>query len=76
MQNSGKTKFKRTSIDRLLNFLIIGVSTDVKSLSGGQEQGSYIPHKVKPIQTEWIIEVRKKGKGLCPAAGVVYRLDR
>lgn len=27
MQNSGKTKFKRTSIDRLLNFLIIGVST-------------------------------------------------
>lgn len=25
MQNSGKTKFKRTSIDRLLNFLIIGV---------------------------------------------------
>lgn len=26
MQNSGKTKFKRTSIDRLLNFLIIGVS--------------------------------------------------
>lgn len=27
MQNSGKTKFKRTSIDRLLNFIIIGVST-------------------------------------------------
>lgn len=27
MQNSGKTKFKRTSIDRLLNFLIIGVSS-------------------------------------------------
>lgn len=27
MQNSGKSKFKRTSIDRLLNFLIIGVST-------------------------------------------------
>lgn len=26
MQNSGKTKFKRTSIDRLLNFIIIGVS--------------------------------------------------
>lgn len=26
MQNSGKSKFKRTSIDRLLNFLIIGVS--------------------------------------------------
>ncbi|XP_013169836.1 PREDICTED: probable phospholipid-transporting ATPase IM isoform X4 [Papilio xuthus] len=25
MQNSGKTKFKRTSIDRLLNFLIIGI---------------------------------------------------
>jgi magnesium-transporting ATPase (P-type) len=25
MQNSGKTKFKRTSIDRLLNFIIIGV---------------------------------------------------
>lgn len=25
MQNSGKSKFKRTSIDRLLNFLIIGV---------------------------------------------------
>lgn len=28
MQNSGKTKFKRTSIDRLLNFLIIGVSNN------------------------------------------------
>lgn len=26
MQNSGKTKFKSTSIDRLLNFIIIGVS--------------------------------------------------
>jgi hypothetical protein len=26
MQNSGKTKFKRTSIDRLLNFVILGVS--------------------------------------------------
>lgn len=26
MKNSGKSKFKRTSIDRLLNFLIIGVS--------------------------------------------------
>lgn len=25
MQNSGKTKFKRTSIDRLLNFIILGV---------------------------------------------------
>ncbi len=27
MQNSGKTKFKRTSIDRLLNFIILGVSS-------------------------------------------------
>lgn len=27
MQNSGKTKFKRTSIDKLLNFIIIGVSS-------------------------------------------------
>lgn len=26
MQNSGKTKFKRTSIDRLLNFIILGVN--------------------------------------------------
>ena len=26
MQNSGKAKFKRTSIDRLLNFIILGVS--------------------------------------------------
>ena len=26
MQNSGKSKFKRTSIDRLLNFIILGVS--------------------------------------------------
>ena len=26
MQNSGTTKFKRTSIDRLLNFVILGVS--------------------------------------------------
>lgn len=25
MQNSGKTKFKRTTVDRLLNFIIIGV---------------------------------------------------
>ena len=25
MQNSGKAKFKRTSIDRLLNFVILGV---------------------------------------------------
>ncbi|RZF35230.1 hypothetical protein LSTR_LSTR013951 [Laodelphax striatellus] len=25
MQNSGKTKFKRTSIDRLLNFIIVGI---------------------------------------------------
>ncbi|ERL87227.1 hypothetical protein D910_04625 [Dendroctonus ponderosae] len=29
MQNSGKSKFKRTSIDRLLNFLIIGVGVIV-----------------------------------------------
>lgn len=29
MQNSGKSKFKRTSIDRLLNFLIIGVSINM-----------------------------------------------
>lgn len=29
MQNSGKTKFKRTSIDRLLNFIIIGVSPNL-----------------------------------------------
>lgn len=28
MQNSGKTKFKRTNIDKLLNFIIIGVSVD------------------------------------------------
>lgn len=27
MQNSGKTKFKSTSIDRLLNFIIIGVGS-------------------------------------------------
>ena len=27
MMNSGKTSFKRTHIDRLMNFLIIGVST-------------------------------------------------
>lgn len=33
MQNSGKSKFKRTSIDRLLNFLIIGVSETVFLLS-------------------------------------------
>lgn len=33
MQNSGKTKFKRTSIDRLLNFLIIGVSSLIISSS-------------------------------------------
>lgn len=26
MMNSGKTKFKRTNIDRLMNLLIIGVS--------------------------------------------------
>lgn len=30
MQNSGKTIFKRTSLDRLLNLLIIGVSTGFK----------------------------------------------
>ena len=30
MQNSGKTKFKRTSIDRLLNFIILGVSKSLK----------------------------------------------
>ena len=29
MQNSGKAKFKRTSIDRLLNFIILGVSISV-----------------------------------------------
>lgn len=29
MQNSGKTTFKRTTIDRLLNFIIIGVSSHV-----------------------------------------------
>jgi magnesium-transporting ATPase (P-type) len=27
MQNSGKTKFKRTNIDKLLNFIIIGVGS-------------------------------------------------
>lgn len=30
MQNSGKTKFKRTNIDKLLNFIIIGVSIKTK----------------------------------------------
>lgn len=30
MQNSGKTTFKRTNIDKLLNFIIIGVSLDEK----------------------------------------------
>ena len=30
MQNSGKTKFKRTSIDRLLNFIILGVSSIIE----------------------------------------------
>ena len=30
MQNSGKTKFKRTNIDKLLNFIIIGVSVKAK----------------------------------------------
>ena len=29
MMNSGKAKFKRTNIDRLMNFLILGVSRDV-----------------------------------------------
>lgn len=33
MQNSGKTKFKRTTIDRLLNFIIIGVSRRVFAIS-------------------------------------------
>lgn len=28
MQNSGKAKFKRTNIDKLLNFIIIGVSNE------------------------------------------------
>lgn len=28
MQNSGKTQFKSTGVDRLLNFIIIGVSSD------------------------------------------------
>ena len=32
MQNSGKTKFKRTSIDRLLNFIILGVSMGTHKL--------------------------------------------
>lgn len=33
MQNSGKTKFKRTNIDKLLNFIIIGVSFRLESTS-------------------------------------------
>lgn len=32
MQNSGKTQFKSTSIDRLLNFIIIGVSRNELTL--------------------------------------------
>ena len=41
MMNSGKTSFKRTHIDRLMNFLIIGVSTnnvsvDVSVTVGGK----------------------------------------
>ena len=32
MQNSGKTKLKRTSIDRLLNFIILGVNLKKKYL--------------------------------------------
>lgn len=34
MQNSGKTKFKRTNIDKLLNFIIIGVSQTFRWRSG------------------------------------------
>lgn len=33
MQNSGKTIFKRTSLDRLLNLLIIGVSNSFDKIS-------------------------------------------
>jgi magnesium-transporting ATPase (P-type) len=36
MQNSGKTKFKRTNIDKLLNFIIIGVSGRVNDLKLSQ----------------------------------------
>ncbi|EEB16029.1 ATPase, class I, type 8B, putative [Pediculus humanus corporis] len=54
MQNSGKTKFKRTSIDRLLNFIIIGsfimrercekVSTGTRGTRGTQQPYSvYLP---------------------------------
>ena len=34
MQNSGKTKFKRTSIDRLLNFIILGVTKNPEIRTG------------------------------------------
>ncbi|XP_062558689.1 phospholipid-transporting ATPase ID isoform X2 [Armigeres subalbatus] len=34
MQNSGKTKFKRTTIDRLLNFIIIGIVFFLLSICG------------------------------------------
>lgn len=44
MQNSGKTKFKRTSIDRLLNFIIIGVSIGPLS---ARPAGPTEPHPLK-----------------------------
>nr|XP_022905899.1 probable phospholipid-transporting ATPase IM isoform X2 [Onthophagus taurus]XP_022905900.1 probable phospholipid-transporting ATPase IM isoform X2 [Onthophagus taurus] len=43
MQNSGKTKFKRTSIDRLLNFLIIGVR---KNSIGSCKKGLYSKNQI------------------------------
>jgi len=58
MQNSGKTKFKRTNIDKLLNFIIIGVSPKTrkgKCLIFYNTNSIFLPDCLLLIVNMWIL---------------------
>lgn len=48
MQNSGKAKFKRTNIDKLLNFIIIGVGCDILRSKIMKLTFSFLPDRIFP----------------------------
>lgn len=65
MQNSGKTKFKSTSIDRLLNFIIIGVrDEDAVIIICQSTNASFFPDC--PVS---FLDLRILHDRLCPVGG-------
>jgi magnesium-transporting ATPase (P-type) len=69
MQNSGKTKFKRTNIDKLLNFIIIGVSGRTRNnavnpkLSQQENFFSTFPDRIFSTVNLWILHGGSRNLG-------------